>query len=99
MQKNPEQTLCTAHCTSYNAIVFLVSYYNNGSEQLMQNLTNRLSVFYPQLFFLTVKKNYFIIGNLFRFKDEIPSCERFAIICKFNNETVMNPTWADAAEP
>ena len=37
---------------------FSASYCNNGSEKLIQNLTNRLSVFYPQISFLAVNKNY-----------------------------------------
>ena len=63
---------------------FSAPYYNNVSEQLIQKLTNRLSVFYPQISFLAVSKNYLTIGNFFKFKDEIPACVRSSVIYKFS---------------
>ena len=63
---------------------FSAPYYNNVSEQLIQNLTNRLSVLYPQISFLAVNKNYLTIGKFFKFKDEIPACVRSSVIYKFS---------------
>ena len=65
---------------------FSISYYSNVSEQLIQNLSNRLSGFYRQISFLAVNKNSLTIGKLFRFKDEIPACVRSSVIYKFTCE-------------
>ena len=41
-------------------------------------------MFFPQISFLAVNKNYLTIGKFFKFKDEIPECVRSSVIYKFS---------------
>ena len=72
---------------------FLAPYYNNASEQLILNFTNRLSTIDPQTSFLAVNKNYLTLGNFFKFKDDLHACG-LQLFTSFLVETVMPSTWA-----
>ena len=73
---------------------FSVPYYSTESEQLIQNLTNRPSVFYLQMSFLVVNKNNISIGKSFRFKGGVSACAQSSIIYKLAWGPLMPPTWA-----